>query len=659
MPPWPFVSPLPSTTWSYIYFLPQTSTDNTGTRSPSGSQASIRRRLTSILKSFRALPLRLRSKGNHWADKDIPKSPLLHLLKSNVAPSDSEVITIRALITEVEVRIEELHHNHFPASQDTESRLLEFIQVHKALLSPVRYLPSEILQEIFLHYCDHEMIDITMVPWRLGQISHRWREIALSLPALWDCIPGINLNMKSRSDPSYVRAITYLMERSGTSPTLKFGISYPHWIKNIPITSIFEPVVRHSERFKLLCMCVYDMHITMLFQGFKGRLPNLRVLCLILPSIYSNDGRSLDIFETTPALRKVVLQGSYPGDSIRLLLPWSQITHFYDMLRSESVAPYVPLSSLPSLSYLYIDKDMIQVSEGVVILTPALRNPSTHPSHYEPITLSGLHTLKVHGHCNGDTGIFLDSLTIPAVEVIKISLPGSLVPHLVSMFSRSHEPSRLQKLAFRTIPLLTGELSALLNLVPQLIELDISVPPMADILRLCDCESGVILVPMLRALYIHDMDDSLSMECFKSLAQVRCELGGNLRPSPPSRNTLDMLRIVFDSVDNRHFSQIMLNNWFFTPVQGEDEVVDMFFQWNVRLSTDLFKDNKYFPEREHHDNYLGMLDELFTCIELCEAITINVLHVGNSSLHMILCYAHIFIFSSDDRYTHRFTTYYC
>ena len=383
-----------------------------------------------------------------------------------------------------------------------------------------------------------------------------------------------------------------------------------------------------------------DMHITMQFKGLKGRLSNLRTLCLILPPTYSNDGRSLDIFETAPALRRVSLLGSYPGDSIRLLLPWSQITHFNDTLRSESVAPYVPLSLLPSLSYLYIDKDILRTSGGASIIYPPLRDPSTHPSHYEPVTLSDLHTLKVHGHRNGDTGIFLDSLTIPAVVVIKISLPGSLVPHLVSMFSRSHEPSRLQKLAFRSVPLQAGELSGLLNLIPQLIELDIDVPPMADLLRLIDCEEDVILVPMLRALYIHDMSGSLikseSLEYFRSLAQVRCEFGGKnsedaIKPSLASRNTLDMLRIVFDSTKNRHILQVVLNYWYFTP--DEDEAIKMFFSWSARLSTDLFKDDSdgiSIPKRNH--DYLDMFDELFTCIELCETITINVLRVGNSSL---------------------------
>ena len=560
-----------------------------------------------------------------------------------------------------ELRIEELHHNNFPGSQATESRLLKFIQVHKALLSPVRYLPSEVLQEIFLHYSDYGFINppFSMVPWRLGHISHHWREIALALPALWNKIPAIDLVFTHFEsifpgipEPSYVEAITNLMERSGTSPTLSCHISYNHWrtIRVNPRSPIIKAVVRHSESLESLNMCI-DMHIATLFQGLKGHLPNLRNLCLDLPSTYSNDGRSFDIFETAPALRRVELLGSYPGDSIMLLLPWSQITHLYDTIRSESVAPYVPLSFLPSLSYLYIDKDSDQPSgANVWIISTALRDPSTHPSHYEPVTLSSLHTLKIHGHLNGDTGIFLDSLTIPAVEVIKISLPGSLVPHLVSMFSRSQEPSRLQKLAFRSIPLEEGELSAVLNLVPQLIELDISVPPMADILRLIDCEGDDILVPMLRALYMHHMDSPLSewMECFNKFAQVRCELGFQdskdaNKSSLATRNRLDMLRIIFNSVRNRHMSQVLLNDWYYAP--EEDEAVDMFFDWGVRLCTDIFKDGeRYIPNREH--SYLGMLDELFTCIEQCETITINVLHVGNSSLQMVYMklYTHIIIF---------------
>ena len=72
------------------------------------------------------------------------------------------------------------------------------------------------------------------------------------------------------------------------------------------------------------------------------------------------------------------------------------------------------------------------------------------------------------------------------------------------MLSGSHGPSRLQKLAFRTIPLQSGELRALLNLTPHLIELEIDIPPADDLLRLIYGEGEVMLAPMLQALHMHN-----------------------------------------------------------------------------------------------------------------------------------------------------------
>ena len=103
---------------------------------------------------------------------------------------------------------------------------------------------------------------------------------------------------------------------------------------------------------------------------------------------------------------------------------------------------------------------------------------------------------------------------------------GSLIFRLISMISLSHEPCRLRKLALRTIPLQGGESSALLNLTPQLIELDINVPPADDLLRLIYAVVEVMLVPMLQALYMHSpvLSEGTRTELLDTLAQVHCEL---------------------------------------------------------------------------------------------------------------------------------------
>ena len=271
-----------------------------------------------------------------WGDKLYKgvrrsESPLRHLLKSNATPSDSEAISIRALITDAEACIEELHCR-FPAcnraSRFTESQLLTIIEAHRALLSPVRYLPSEILQEIFLCYADNlrsNFVGIVAMPWRLGHISHRWRKIALSFPSLWDNIPTISATIKR----SYARALICLLRRSGTSPTLKFDIRLAS-LGKVP-NSIIKEIMLHSERIEQLCIGVNKATVQFL-QGFKGRLPNLRILRIY----YLNEVEVpyLDVFETAPALRQVAIGGSASG-SDKVLLPWSQIIHFEEPCQSK------------------------------------------------------------------------------------------------------------------------------------------------------------------------------------------------------------------------------------------------------------------------------------------------------------------------------------
>ena len=515
---------------------------------------------------------------------DIRRSRLRHLLKSNTTPSDSEIIAVRALISNAEASIEELHRHSTTLGQESlviESQLLRSIEAHRAVLSPVRYLPTEILLEIFFHYADNPRPRIATMPWRLGHISRRWRKIALSLPSLWDNIPKIYLTEGGHlQEQSYLRSMVCLLRRSGSSPTLKVNIiGHPYGSlilgkRHKRPTGIIKEIIRHSERIEQLRILVNDITTMHLFQGFKGRLPNLRILRVRYYAFAPN----FDVFEIAPALRQVAIGGSYKDSTLRVLLPWSQITHFEEELPFERVGKLVPLSSLQSLTNLDIYRAS-RLCFGEFDLLPP----------YRPTTLPNLRTLRVliYDYDYQYVDLFLESLSIPAVEVMKILHMAPLIPHLVSMFSGSRGPSRLQKLAFRTIPLQTGELSALLKPTPHLVELDIDVPPAGDLLRLIYGEGEVILVPMLQALYIRIpvLTAVAQIEHLDSLAKVRCELDNSedsddattlsLGSGTRTRAPLHTLRIVFDSVQSRDKTQKILNNWssFYTP--EEDEAIDM------------------------------------------------------------------------------------
>ena len=575
-------------------------------------------------------------------DKDTRRSPLRHLLKSNATPSDSEIIAIRALISDAEASIEELHRR-FPALDqeslvvETRTQLLRSIEAHRALLSPVRYLPSEILQEIFLHYADNTGPNITIasMPWRLGHISRRWRNIALSLPSLWDNIPKVKI-LSTKTNRLYVRALICLLQRSGTSPTLKFDISgyLPSGpsLRKAPQNSVIKVIMLHSERIEQLRIEVNEA-IMPLFQGFKGRVPNLRTLRVYLNT---NEVPNLDVFETAPALRQVAIGGLYQDRSVRILLPWSQITHFEEQLLGERVGQFVPLSFLRSLTYLDIDKPPFYYNESATLFSP-----------YRPTTLPNLRILSVKIHANHQKfDLFLESLTIPAVEVMKILCMAPLIPRLISMFSGSHGSSRLQKLAFRTIPLQAGELSVLLNLTPHLVELEIDVPPTDDLQKLIYGEGEVILVPMLQALNMHSFvlnAGTHKTELLNTLAQVRCESGSRkdsedaTMPSlgPGTWTTLDTLRCVFYKAKSRDKSQKILNNWSSSFTPKEAKAINV-----INRCSNYIHGHSFVLE---NNAVLLMQDNFLACIEhYRDKVTTKVLHVG-IFFWMLSCY-HAYIF---------------
>ena len=533
-------------------------------------------------------------------DKDFSRSPLQHLLESNATPSDSEVITIRTLITNAEASIEKLHRRfptRYRASQV--SKLLKTIEAHRALLSPVRYLPSEILQEVFLYYVDKQDPNdatIRTMPWRLGHITHRWREVALSLPSLWDDIPKIYL-FETGLEQSFVQALICLLRRTGTSRTLKLNIGQYQGFGSLRMgyespTSIIEKIMLHSERIEQLCIEVNSTTMPLL-QGFKGRLPNLRILRVLyyVPAPNLN----IDVFETAPALRQVSLGGLCHNSSVNVLLPWSQITHFEDeRIRRVGRLVLLSSSSLCSLTSLDIYRPLCLYRVDKSPLSP-----------YRPTTLPNLRTLSVviYDRDYKDVDLFLESLTVPAVEVMKIRHMRPLIPPLLSMFSGSRGPSRLQKLAFRTIPLQAGELSALLKLTPHLVELDIDVPPAADLLRLTYSEGEVMLVPMLQALYMripHVLATAAQIEYLDTIAKVRCELGickdsedtAMLSPRPGTWTTLRTLRVFFDTAESRDSSQKILNNWSSSFTTEEANAIDRIRQWWRRdISAESFVKN--------------------------------------------------------------------
>ncbi|KAF8138029.1 hypothetical protein K438DRAFT_1880976, partial [Mycena galopus ATCC 62051] len=121
-------------------------------------------------------------------------SPFASKLGTNYCPLDKEVLEIQALLGDPLSRLQSLD-NRIAELQKAIDELAEerttvrdYVDAHKALLSPIRRFPLDILQEIFVACLPTHrncVMSATECPVLLGRICSSWRTISLSTPRLW------------------------------------------------------------------------------------------------------------------------------------------------------------------------------------------------------------------------------------------------------------------------------------------------------------------------------------------------------------------------------------------------------------------------------------------------------------------------------------------
>ncbi|KAJ7080534.1 hypothetical protein C8R44DRAFT_653571, partial [Mycena epipterygia] len=124
-------------------------------------------------------------------------SPFADKLHTNYVPTEPEISEIRNLLVEpadelarVDAQIEE---QEVVLSQLKAKRaaLEAAIDAHKALTSPIRRVPRDILLEIFfscLPTAHNAVIDPHEAPLLLGYICKHWRSVACSTPGIWSSL---------------------------------------------------------------------------------------------------------------------------------------------------------------------------------------------------------------------------------------------------------------------------------------------------------------------------------------------------------------------------------------------------------------------------------------------------------------------------------------
>jgi hypothetical protein len=360
------------------------------------------------------------------------------LLKSARIQKDIASKTVERLrrqLAEAE-RAEIVAIHSFEAAMKTVSDIEDTIATHKALIHPIRYLPSDILCQIF-ECCtaDDDHAENMRIAIQLSSVCHTWRVVAHSLRPLWRHIDY------SLWDPSVEDIFTPFLERSPYYLNIHIAIGCD---RNLMFSAPFSLINFNFDRIRTL---IIHMNSDDLFDELWSpqlhNLTRLKVYSYFLPSpilqgecllqcrnleelelesveITFNDGFVL------PGLARISLNDYPDNDFIPLCLDtlFEHAPHLKSfslfgagpMEMDESLSDYDfrPLHELTSLR--------IEYSSLRHPMAPFLEDSSLTPS------LQHLTIASIDGY--GETGLHdLFIRNAPTVSLTKLTLEVSLYVH--------------------------------------------------------------------------------------------------------------------------------------------------------------------------------------------------------------------------------------
>ncbi|CAA7268980.1 unnamed protein product [Cyclocybe aegerita] len=484
-------------------------------------------------------------------------SPVPHLLHSNKSPSKAEAALVHTTIADAEQQLLRMR-GAFQAAGARRSKMRKrleqkatFVEQHKAILSPVRCIPMEVLEQIFFWVADDlDPIPLlpSAVPWMLGHICRWWRACALGIPKLWINLPAIKIKSKRRTDDYrtalQVGALWEQLKRSNPLPIRFILIISP---SNDGLQELRHPLIDvltdQAERWQDVEIWG-EFHSLTALEDVRGRLQGLKALTLDLePSL---DCRKLDIFAEAPQLQHVECRGAFVG---KILWPSNQLRSYEDSTTNLTVTgAYEMLRKASSLKRLEIYD---------------LANPTVPTS-----TLSSLTVLQVRFTCIRPAE-FLNNLTLPALEDLDLDWSeckdhdGTMFFALRAILSRSEVPSCLKSLRLRAGEMVDGALSPVLQLTPSLETLDVTMPFGNDVELLAHLEHRKpVLVPRLKSLeFFIPKDiprDLVPIPKIKQLIENRCSDWDGILS-----NYVHLEYLLIRCVDRQHAIswQVILEGW--------------------------------------------------------------------------------------------------
>ncbi|KAJ6508380.1 hypothetical protein C8R45DRAFT_1208067 [Mycena sanguinolenta] len=248
----------------------------------------------------------------------LANSRFINRLNTNYIPSDSEILEIRALLVDP---IEEITR--------MDAQIAE-MELAIALISPMRLIPQDILQEIFISCLPtkhNAVIDHNEPPLLLGRICRYWRSVAyqstpmlcysIHLPALDHDYAPPNVLLRLQ------KIVAAWLERSASCPlSVSFGDSLNRVTPKPEKHPIILLLAAVAGRLRSLVLAGDAELAKPLLRLGPEDVPLLKTIRLKNPPSQSP---SLDILQI-PSLEDLTLCICTLDEPLSLPLPWSQLT---------------------------------------------------------------------------------------------------------------------------------------------------------------------------------------------------------------------------------------------------------------------------------------------------------------------------------------------
>ena len=303
-------------------------------------------------------------------------SPFASRLDSNYVATDSESLEIQNLLVLPTSRLKELStqlqllDEQSTKIRNEQSAILLFISKHRGLISQIRKLPIDILQEIFIACLPTDYnpdMSRRQPPILLTQICSSWRNVAHATPQLWKSIvidvPCNSPSMTMEHIERFSEAIQEWLTKSADFPlhivfdSDNWGASGANAVRFCD--KIIDSLIRFSERWRVIRLSIPYQALKPITSLPPSNFPILEIFSVnCFYSFYPTQSVCITSgVLNAPNLRELRVSGlqlthDHLGNVSRLPINWSQLTNivldksFWDASSCLSISMAYKLLSL-------------------------------------------------------------------------------------------------------------------------------------------------------------------------------------------------------------------------------------------------------------------------------------------------------------------------